>query len=90
MSNDEVRELKTMIDDVGKKIGKIDRTIEGHDKILEGLGRTLETIRTSLKRCQARCHVDNPPGRWRVLGRALAAFFRTHQLTAEGDDAEPA
>lgn len=90
MSNDEVRELKVMIDDIGQKIGKIDRSVEGHDKLLEGLVKTLETIRSSLRRCQARCHVDNPPGRWRGLGRALAAFFHPHQLTAEGDDAEPA
>lgn len=89
MSNDEVRELKEMIDGIGQQVSKIDRSVEGHDKLLEGLVRTLETIRSSLRRCQARCHVDNPPGRWRSLGRALAAFFRTHQLT-EGNDAEPA
>jgi len=89
MENEEVRELKQMIEHVGQKVGKIDRAVEGHDKILEGFGKTLKIIHTSLRRCQARCHVDNPPGRWRSLGRAFLALFKPHQLTA-GDDAEPA
>lgn len=37
----------------------------------------VEGILTSLKTCQSRCHVDNPPtSRWRELGRALLALVR--------------
>jgi len=53
------------------------------------LDQKLEIIRRSLKKCQQRCHVDNPPGRWRGLGRALLAMFKpTHEMTMEEADAE--
>ena len=38
----------------------------------------VERILSSLKTCQSRCHVDNPPSksRWRGLGRALLAMIK--------------
>jgi len=45
-------------------------------EMVSQLGQKLETILTSLRTCQSRCHVDNPPGRWRGLGRALVAMIR--------------
>lgn len=45
-------------------------------EMIEDQGKTLNTILNSLKTCQSRCHVDNPPNRWRGLGQALAALFR--------------
>ena len=38
-------------------------------------GRTTQILE-ALKGCQSRCHVDNPPGRWRGLGRALLTLIR--------------
>lgn len=38
----------------------------------------VERILSSLKTCQSRCHVDNPPrmlSRWRGLGQALLALI---------------
>jgi hypothetical protein len=45
-------------------------------EMIEAQGNTLKTILTSLKTCQSRCHVDNPPSRWRGLGRAIMAMIR--------------
>jgi len=45
-------------------------------EMVSQLGQKLETILASLRTCQSRCHVDNPPGRWRGLGRALVAMIR--------------
>jgi hypothetical protein len=36
----------------------------------------IRLMRQSLSSCQRRCLVDNPPGRWRYLGRALLAMIR--------------
>jgi hypothetical protein len=44
-------------------------------EMIETVGRKQELILSSLKKCQGRCHVDNPPGRWTGLGRALMALF---------------
>lgn len=45
---------------------------------IEGVGEKVERILSSLKTCQSRCHVDNPPpkGKWRGLGQALLAIFQ--------------
>jgi hypothetical protein len=43
------------------------------------LDTKLEGILISLKTCQSRCHVDNPPrtlSRWRGLGQALLALIK--------------
>jgi len=45
-------------------------------EMIDAQGKTLQTILTALKSCQSRCHVDNPPSRWRGLGRALVAMIR--------------
>jgi len=44
--------------------------------MIEAQGNTLKIILNSLKTCQSRCHVDNPPSRWRGLGRAIMAMIR--------------
>ena len=47
--------------------------------MIEAVDRKVQTILTSVgnisMRCKA-CIVDNPPGRWRALGRALSALIR--------------
>jgi len=65
----------------------LDRKIDAQQEIMQGLDRTLRIILSSLKKCQKRCHVDNPPGRWRSLGRAIVAMFKSenHQLTEMTD-----
>jgi hypothetical protein len=49
------------------------------------LYRKVTIIQGALGRCQSRCHVDNPPGRWRALYRAIAALFQRRQ-PEDGDD----
>ena len=44
--------------------------------MFETLNNKMETIAKSLKSCQSHCYVDNPPGKWRGLGRALLALVR--------------
>jgi hypothetical protein len=44
--------------------------------LIEGIGTKVDNIAKSLKSCQSHCYVDNPPGRWKGLLRALTAFFR--------------
>ncbi len=44
-------------------------------EMIESIDAKQELILKSLKSCQGRCHVDNPPGRWRGLGRVLAALI---------------
>jgi hypothetical protein len=50
--------------------------------MITALDQKMTTMMTSLKACQSRCYVDNPPpsasqsGRWRGLGRALAAMIK--------------
>jgi len=45
-------------------------------EMIVAVDKKIETILHSLQTCQGRCHVDNPPGRWRGLGRALLAMIR--------------
>ena len=45
-------------------------------EMFQTLSKRLDTISSSLKSCQSRCHVDNPPGKWRGLGRALMALVK--------------
>lgn len=42
--------------------------------MVAGIALMVHTIKDSLRTCQSRCHVDNPPGKWRALGRALRAM----------------
>jgi hypothetical protein len=45
--------------------------------MIESVGSRIDTILTSLRACQSRCHVDNPPASgWRGLGRALLALVK--------------
>ena len=77
MSIDEVEELRNMIKGLAAKAEK-------SDEKMAGLDAKMDLMMSSLKKCQARCHVDNPPGRWRGLGRAIVRLFETrHQLTEE-------
>lgn len=55
--------------------------MESHEELKEmilAVGAKVDTILSSLKTCQSRCHVDNPPpkNRWRGLGQALLAMVR--------------
>ena len=46
-------------------------------EMIEAVDHKLETILSSLKTCQGRCHVDNPPrNKWRGLGQALMAMLK--------------
>jgi len=45
--------------------------------MIESVGSRIDTILNSLKACQSRCHVDNPPtSHWRGIGRALLALVK--------------
>jgi hypothetical protein len=44
--------------------------------MIEAVDKKLINIASALLTCQSRCHVDNPPSRWRGLGRALLALVR--------------
>jgi len=45
-------------------------------EMIEAVGNKLTSIAKALQTCQSRCHVDNPPSRWRGLGRALLALAK--------------
>jgi len=46
-------------------------------EMIGAVDQKVETILGSLRTCQSRCHVDNPPtSRWRELGRAFLAFVK--------------
>ena len=45
-------------------------------EMIEAVGQQVARIGEALKTCQSRCHVDNPPSRWRGLGRALLALVK--------------
>lgn len=82
MPSADVEELRTLIESLADKIKGLADKAEESDEKMESLGAKMELMLTSLGRCQARCHVDNPPGRWRGLGRAILGLFETrHQLT---------
>jgi hypothetical protein len=44
--------------------------------MIKAVDDKVERMLTALKTCQSRCHVDNPPSRWRGLGRALLALIK--------------
>lgn len=81
MSSNEVSDLREMI-------RKLDLKIDSVDEKNVDMNNKLNIIMRNLSKCQSRCHVDNPPGRWRGLGRAIAALFQKHQLTMENADAK--
>lgn len=64
MSTNEVNEIKSRLTTLETKVGN------GFD----ALNTKLDGMMVPLRRFQAHYNVDNPPGRWRGLGRALAAF----------------
>ena len=37
------------------------------------------TIKKSLKSCQSHCYIDNPPGKWVALARAIKSIFKPDQ-----------
>lgn len=45
-------------------------------EMIEIVGDKLTIISNALQTCQSRCHVDNPPSRWRGLRRALLALVK--------------
>ncbi len=45
-------------------------------EMIQAVDRRTTLILKSLQRCQSHCYVDNPPGRWRGLGRALLALIK--------------
>lgn len=45
-------------------------------EMIAALGLKIDTIAASLKTCQSRCHVDNPPRKLRGLLRAVAALVK--------------
>lgn len=45
-------------------------------EMIEAVDHKVSTIVASLAGCRQRCIVDNPPSRWRSLGRALAALVK--------------
>lgn len=65
----------------------IEQEIRELKDMVSGIGKMVLTIRDSLKRCQSRCHVDNPPGRWRCLGRALRALVAGAEPSSSRTDA---
>jgi hypothetical protein len=81
MSLSEVNDLREMI-------RTLDLKIDSFDERTTSMNQKLDIITNNLRRCQTRCHVDNPPGRWRGLARAIAALFQKHQLTMENADAK--
>lgn len=44
--------------------------------MIQAVDRRTSLILKSLQSCQKHCYVDNPPGRWRGLGRAIIALIR--------------
>ena len=72
-------ELKTHIESrafqelVMKPLFKELEEIKG---MFEQLMGEVDTIHKSLKSCQSRCHVDNPPTRWKGFLRAFTTLFK--------------
>ena len=84
MASDEVDELRELIEALADKIKNLAVKAEESDVKMVALDTKMDLMLNSLKRCQTRCHVDNPPGRWRGLGRAILGLFETrHQLLEE-------
>lgn len=84
MSSSEVETLSNQIKEIGSKVEAMGQKVEKLDVRTENIARVTTLTHASLKKCQSRCHVDNPPGRWRGLARALLAMFQSRrQLTEE-------
>ena len=82
MSSSEVEELRNMIKQLDAKIDKVGGTCGA-------LETKVDAMLVPLRRFASHYHVDNPPGRWRGLGRALAAFARpTNNEQTESTDAK--
>lgn len=45
-------------------------------EMIESIDQKVTTMLSSLKNCQSRCIVDNPPSRWRALGQAIVAVIK--------------
>jgi len=89
MSAEQIEELRGLINQVDLKVKSLDRKAEDQRELTEKLIEKLDIIMTSLRRYQKRHYVDNPPGRWRGLGRALLAFTRVREpQTTEDKDGE--
>lgn len=69
MSSNEVSDLKNQLADLHVKL---DQFLDSQRDAVDKLTTKMSIIHSSLRACQSRCHVDNPPGRWRTLGRALS------------------
>jgi hypothetical protein len=84
MASAEVDELRKLIEALSDKVRGLADKVEKLDEKMVAQGSRMELMLSSLGKCQARCHVDNPPGRWRGLGRAILGLFEArHQLTSE-------
>lgn len=69
MSSHEVSDFQHQLADFHTKL---DQFLESQKDAVDKLTTKMSIIHRSLRACQSRCHVDNPPGRWRTLGRALS------------------
>jgi hypothetical protein len=51
-------------------------TPEYHDlkEIVDRIEQKVDIMTASLRSCQARCHVDNPPRGWKRIFKSLTAF----------------
>jgi hypothetical protein len=98
MATTEIEEMRGLVNnlrgelvEVQGLVAQVRRDVQEFHDLVEPLPRTLDLIMRSLGKCQSRCHVDNPPGRWRGLGRALASLFRAgshQQITVERTNVE--
>lgn len=54
------------------------REFEDLKAIVDRIEGKVDTMVVSLKSCQSRCYIDNPPKGWRRLFKSLSAlvFFR--------------
>lgn len=43
--------------------------------IVDRIEGKVDTMVTSLKSCQARCYVDNPPKGWRRIFKSISTFL---------------
>lgn len=51
------------------------REFEDLKVIVDRIECKVDTMATSLKSCQARCYVDNPPKGWRRFFKSLSALL---------------
>jgi len=82
MSSNEVSDLKHQIADLHVKL---DQFLDSQKDTVNKLAAKMSIIHNSLRACQQRCHVDNPPGRWRNLGRAVKVLFTWNSTTPSAE-----